>query len=441
MSRYLGEQKLIEEAQTGFPKGITKITDQVYFVLGYGSSTATLIEGQESCVLIDTLNGHEAAEEALAELRQFTDKPIKTIIFTHYHHFDHTAGAGVFAAEGCEIIARTPAYPQYTRSELLKDIAAIRGARQFGVGLTPEEIISMGIGPMNELNGTQAILKPTRWFSEDCLTLNLDGIEVHLVGAPGETDDQLFVWLPQFKVLCSGDNYYHSWPNLYAIRGGQYRDISQWVSSLNAMLAYDAEHLLPGHTKAISGKEAVQENLTNYRDAIQYILEETLKGMNKGMTIAQLVDTVQLPEKWAALPNLQEYYGTVEWTVRSIYTGYLGWFDGNPTKLGALPVGIKAEKTLTIMGGAEKVYAEAKQAIEHEDEQWGVELCDILLDAGEKVAESKALKAEGLLHLGRMQISANARHYYLACAKELLGKGGQAKLAGAAIDMDKKNEG
>lgn len=78
--------------------------------------------------------------------------------------------------------------------------------------------------------------------------------------------------------------------------------------------------------------------------------------------------------------------------------------------------------------------------IEHEDEQWGVELCDILLDAGEKVAESKALKAEGLLHLGRMQVSANARHYYLACAKELLGKGDQAKLAGAAMDVDKKNE-
>ncbi|WP_427846426.1 MBL fold metallo-hydrolase [Desulfitobacterium hafniense] len=66
----------MKEAKTGFPKSITKITDRVYFVLGYGGSTATLIEGKKSCVLIDTLNGREAAEEALAELRQFTDKPI-----------------------------------------------------------------------------------------------------------------------------------------------------------------------------------------------------------------------------------------------------------------------------------------------------------------------------------------------------------------------------
>ncbi len=57
------------------------------------------------------------------------------------------------------------------------------------------------------------------------------------------------------------------------------------------------------------------------------------------------------------------------------------------------------------------------------------------------MAESKALKAEGLLHLGRMQVSANARHYYLACAKELLGQSGPAKLAGAAMDMAKRNEG
>lgn len=269
-------------------------------MLGYGGSTATLIEGQESCVLIDTLNGREAAEEALAELRQFTAKPIKTIIFTHYHHFDHTAGARVFAAGGVRASPELRPIPNTHALSCSKISQLSGGARQFGVDLTPEEVISVGIGPMNELNSSQAILKPTRWFSEDRLTLNLDGIEVHLVGAPGETDDQLFVWLPQFKVLCSGDNYYHSWPNLYAIRGGQYRDISQWVSSLDAMLAYDAGHLLPGHTRAISGKEAVRENLTNYRDAIQYILEETLKGMNKRMTIAQLVDTVKLPEKWAA---------------------------------------------------------------------------------------------------------------------------------------------
>lgn len=440
MNRYIGEQKLIAETKTGFPKGIKKITDQVYFIQGYGCSQAILVEGEESCLLIDTLYGREYAEEALRDIRKFIDKPITNIIFTHYLHFDHTSGAGVFADEGCEIIARTPSYPQYTRSELIKDIASVRGAKQFGVGLTPEESISLGIGPLTDLQSTMAALKPSRMFSEETLALTIDGIEVLMVGAPGETDDQLFVWLPQFKVLCCGDNYYNSWPNLYAIRGGQYRDISQWVNILDTMLSYDAEHLLPGHTQAISGKENVREKLTTYRDAIHYVLAETLHGMNSGLTIDQLVDIVKLPEKWASLPNLQEYYGTVEWTVRSIYTGYLGWFDGNPTKLGSLPVKVQAEKTLAIMGGAEKVYAEAKQAIENEDEQWGVELCDILLDAEQMADTAKSLKAEGLVHLGRMHTSANARHYYLLSAKQLLGKSGSVTLVGAAIDMEKKNE-
>ena len=67
--------------------------------------------------------------------------------------------------------------------------------------------------------------KPTRFFTEERLELTIDGVELVLAAAPGETDDQLFVWLPQWQILCCGDNYYASWPNLYAIRGGQYRDV------------------------------------------------------------------------------------------------------------------------------------------------------------------------------------------------------------------------
>ncbi|KPU46116.1 metallo-beta-lactamase superfamily protein [Oxobacter pfennigii] len=440
MNRYIGEQKLIDEAKTGFPKGVKKITDRVYFIQGYGASQAIMVEGRESLLMIDTLYGREFAEEALKDIREITDKPIKNIIFTHYLHYDHISGAAVFANEGCEIIARKPSYPQYTRSELIKDIAAVRGARQFGAGLNPDESISLGIGPVSNLHSTIAALKPTRMFSEKTLKLDIDGIEVLLVEAPGETDDQLFAWLPQFEVLCCGDNYYNSWPNLYAIRGGQYRDISQWINILDTMINYEAEHLLPGHTKSISGKDNVREKLTSYRDAIKYVLEETLHGMNKGLTIDQLVDSVKLPSIWAALPNLQEYYGTVEWTVRSIYTGYLGWFDGNPTKLGCQPVKVKAEKNLSLMGGPERVYKKAKDAIENQDEQWGIELCDILLDAGQMSDEAKKLKAEGLIHLGRMHASANARHYYLSCAKEMLGLSGPVSLIGAAMDMEKKKE-
>ena len=435
---YEGEEKLKRQAENGFPKGITKICNRVYFALGYGGSTCTLVIGEESCILVDTLNGVAPAMEARKEFEKLTDKPVRTIIYTHYFHFDHTSGASVFAGPDTRIIGRKPTYPQYGRTGLIKDICGVRGARQFGVGLTPEENICVGIGPRNEINGEKGSLPCREFFEEEELELEIDGTKVVLAAAPGETDDQIFVWFPQHRVLCCGDNYYESWPNLYAIRGGQYRDISGWIDSLDKMREYRAEYLLPGHTRAVIGSAEVETTLKNYRDALEYVLTETLHGMNEGRTPDELADSVRLPKHLASLPYLQEYYGTVEWSVRSIYTGYLGWFDGNPTKLGHMNTKERAEKTVAMMGGAGQVLAEGKAALERGEAQWAAELCDLLIDCGQEMEAASGLKADALTELGRRQTSANARHYYLACARQLRGNGETLKLNGAMLDVGKK---
>lgn len=433
-----GEEKLIHQAKIGFPKSVTKVCENVYFFLGYGGSTCTLVVGETSCLLIDTLNGMTVAEEALLEMKKITDKPIKNIIYTHYHHFDHTSGASAFVEHNPEIIGRKPSYAQYDHTNLINKISGMRGARQFGLGLSPEEVISVGIGPRNQQNGKHGSLPCTKLITEEVVHMNFEGIEATLVAAPGETDDQIFIWLPQYGVLCCGDNYYESWPNLYAVRGSQYRDVSAWVDALSDMLTYEPTYLLPGHTKAVIGKETVKETLTNFRDALEYILLETLKGMDEGKGVDQLAEEIALPEHLAKLPYLQEYYGTVRWSVRAIYTGYLGWFDGNPTALSSMPIKEKAEKNIAMMGGSEKILTEIRTSIDHEQEQWAVELCDILLNADVEVEKAKMLKGEGLILLGRMQTSANARHYYIAYGKMLQGTFQPTNMKGAAADNNKK---
>ena len=111
--------------------------------------------------------------------------------------------------------------------------------------------------------------------------------------------------------------------------------------------------------------------LTGFRDAIRYVLEKTLAGMNEGKDIDTLASEIVLPQEYASLPYLGEYYGCVEWTVRAIFTAYLGWFDGNPTNLHPLPPKERAEK------------------------------------------------AVALTKLAAYETSANGRHYYLVCAHEL----------------------
>ena len=195
-----------------------------------------------------------------------------------------------------------------------------------------------GIGPklMTDHRTSSALLPPTRTFGGEHMAVTVAGVRMELVHAPGETPDQIFVWLPDKGVLMPGDNFYKAFPNLYAIRGTTYRDVRDWVASLDKMRRLRPEHLVPSHTGPLSGSDKIFKALTDYRDAIQFVHDQTVLAMNDGLTPDQAVARVRLPEHLAASPYLTEFYGRVDWSVRSIYTGYLGWFAGNATDLSPL---------------------------------------------------------------------------------------------------------
>ena len=418
-----GENLLQTFSAAAYPRQVTEVIPGiVYHVMGYGHSNASFVIGETAVILIDTLDTDYRAQSLKAVIASYTEKPVKTIIHTHGHP-DHRGGAGVFMDSEPEIIAFAPCKPVLGRMNELLAVLNKRGARQFGLQLGDEQVISQGIGireGMVQGEGKRAFVEPTTVYTKERIVREIDGVTLELAAAPGETDDQILVWLPEHKVLCCGDNYYGCWPNLYAIRGSQYRDISAWVDTLDKLIAYEAHHLLPGHTRPITGQQAVAETLTNFRDAIDYVLTETLTGMNQGMTMDEVAEYVKLPEKWAALPYLGEFYGTVAWSVRGIYAGYVGWFDGNPTKLNPLPTRIRAEKTIALMGGTEVVLAAVKEALASQEYQWAIELADILLAAGSACQQARQYKAQGLTSLAQMETSANGRNYYFSCAQELL---------------------
>ena len=104
--------------------------------------------------------------------------------------------------------------------------------------------------------------------------------------------------------------------------------------------------------------------------------------------------------------------------MRAIYTAYLGWFDGNPTSLHPLTPETRAQKMLALAGGREKMAAAARSALDEQDYQWCLELCDLLLADAED-AQTILLKADAMERLAEQETSANGRHYYIACAKEI----------------------
>ena len=137
-----------------------------------------------------------------------------------------------------------------------------------------------------------------------------------------------------------------------------------------------------------------------------------------GMSESQTVEAVHLSKEEQALPFLGEFYGTVQWSVRSIYQGYLGWFDGNPTNLNRLSDRVYAKELLTLIG-ADRALKRVQEALSSGEYQLALQLSDLLIDGGHFIDDAKQCKKAALLKIAELETSANGRHYYLTCAKEI----------------------
>jgi alkyl sulfatase BDS1-like metallo-beta-lactamase superfamily hydrolase len=164
----------------------------------------------------------------------------------------------------------------------------------------------------------------------------------------------------------------------------------------------------------------VRAALTAYRDGIKSILDQTIEGIRRGERPDELVQQVKLPPHLADNPYLQEYYGSVAWSVRAIYSDSVGWFDGNATKMFPLPEKDRAARIIGMSGGADQVVSRARDALAAGEFQWAAELADSVLAVDSGNVEAKRSKAQALTELGERQINATARNYYLSSAQYLL---------------------
>jgi len=404
-----------------FKKGIERVTENVRVAIGYGISNSVMIEGEDGLIIIDTMTTREEAGEVLAEFRKISSKPVRAIIYTHSHP-DHVFGADVFA-EGSDPEVHAHETTEQLVKHLLSEVRpciGTRSMRMYGSFLAPGQVHNVGIGPFLGIGpeSTVGFVRPTRTFSHR-LDVEVAGIRFKLIHAPGETDDQIVVWLPDQKVLIPGDNFYWSFPNLYTIRGTPFRNLKNWYRSIDAMLDLEPEFLVPCHTRPIYGKDRIKTILTDYRDAIQYVHDQSIRGMNMGMTPDELAEHIRLPPHLAHAPYLQPFYGKVSWSVRSMFTGHLGWFDGDAATLHPLTRPEQAALMARLAGGEEALLAQTRQLIQEQSWQAALQLTGHLIRLNPEHKEARNLRIQALSALAGAEQNPNARHYYLTEAVEI----------------------
>ncbi|WP_405904095.1 MBL fold metallo-hydrolase [Streptomyces sp. NBC_00656] len=402
----------------------------VYQIFGYALSAMTVVVGDGGLILIDPPEDVEKGRRIVEELRKISDLPIRAIVYSHWHN-DHYAGVKAFVSQEqvdageCMVIAHRDFMDNITANSA-SGLGPILGTRvDYSLGnlleMGPKGRVNGGLGPDCVMQ-TLSLIAPTV-LVDDTLEHTVAGVRMVHSWAPSEAIDEIITWFPDLGVLQSAEVIQgESFPNLHTIRGSRYRDPQQWFKSIDKHLRpLPADFMIPSHGRPVAGRTEVAKVLRDYRDAISYVYDQTLRHMNQGHLPDDLAAEVTLPVHLATSPWLGDFYGGVPHSVREIYYGEIGWFDSDPTSLNPLHPTESSRRYIELIGGRDTVLDLARQAAETGDHQWAAELTRHLVRTDPTDQQARSAKADALRNIGYTTTNSNWRNYYLTAARELDG--------------------
>jgi alkyl sulfatase BDS1-like metallo-beta-lactamase superfamily hydrolase len=223
---------------------------------------------------------------------------------------------------------------------------------------------------------------------------------------PGaETNDSVIVWLPQHKICFTGNLFgcsFGHFPNLVTIRGDRYRDALSVAAAVDVVQALGAETLLYGHHGPVTGSDLIATELEVLRNAILYVHDKTVEGMNAGAQLSELMSQIQLP------PELEvgEGYGKVSWGVRAIWENYAGWFKHeSSTELYSQSQRSIHPDLVELAGGTQAIVERAREKLADRQYVEALHLLDVLSPAQRR--ESDAVEGASTAHQLLLQASDN----------------------------------
>lgn len=359
----------------------TEIAPRIW--MSPGLSNSYLVGTTAGRVVINTGMGFEGAvHRALYDA--VDPSPTAYVILTQ-GHYDHVGGIDHFlgtdpAGRTTEVVAQADWARWRDDNERLAAFRVNNSAFAFmdrvlaGMKATKERF--------PDASQAQGVPTPTV-VVEEGLSLQVGDRRFELIAVPGgETTDSLVVWLPEERICFSGNTFgplFAHVPNLVTIRGDRYRDALTTIATIETVRALGAETLVTGHFEPIHGAAVIDGELGRLRDAVQYVHDQTVAGMNAGTDVRTLMRTITLPEEL----DIGEGYGKVSWNVRAIWENYAGWFHHTSTTE-LYPVGPESvHADLVALAGAPALAQRAAERLADGDLLEAIHLAEIVRDLPE----------------------------------------------------------
>jgi glyoxylase-like metal-dependent hydrolase (beta-lactamase superfamily II) len=215
-----------------------------------GDPNSGVIIGEHSILVADATATPALARDLITRIRTVSDKPIKYVLLTHYHAV-RVLGASAFVAEGAtEVIA----------SQGTLELIAERGAQDMKSEMDRFPRLFRGADSVPGLTWPSMVVgggNPTRGEPPGKLSINLGGVVVEIWHpGPGHTRGDTIAWVPQERVLFSGD--------LVEYQAGVYTgdaQLQEWPATLEALRALEAVAIVPGRGEAMKGRANVNKAL------------------------------------------------------------------------------------------------------------------------------------------------------------------------------------
>ncbi|MEO8604464.1 MAG: alkyl sulfatase dimerization domain-containing protein [bacterium] len=319
-----------------------------------------------------------AAGQMRDAVRAWSAAPLHTAVYTH-GHVDHAFGLRAFlqAGETPQIVAQERCLDRFRRYAMTHGWNARINQRQFSL---PEPMFP------------QHFDWPTLTFRE-ALAQRLGDLDVHYRAAMGETDDAVWVWVPQHRYLFTGDLIIWQAPNCGNPQKVQ-RYPAEWADALETMAGLDAEYLFPGHGLVVKGAAAVHMVLTDTARYLRIIIDQVLELMNAGRTPEEIFHAVEPDAELARRPYLQANYDHPKFIVRNLLRLWGGWWNGNAADLLPEPHDVQAGEIASLAGGVDKLVARGRALLDAGDSKLAAHLAEWATRAAPADRDAQALKRD-----------------------------------------------